>query len=131
MDAFLQCCGAVLVSVVLILSLGGKGKEFAALLALFGCCFTLLTATRYLEPVIGFVKTLVRLGKLDDALVTTLLKAVGIGILSELSALICTDAGNGGLGKALQILGTSVILWLSIPLFTMVLELIQALLGEL
>ena len=131
MDAFLQCCGAVLVAVVLILSLGGKGKDMAAVLALFVCCLTLLAAVRYLEPVVEFLNILVQTGNLDKSLVSVLLKAVGIGIVSEIAALICADSGNGSLGKALQILGTAVILWLSIPLFTMVLELIQTLLGEL
>ena len=131
MDGFVKCCGAVLVSVILILSLGVKGKDIAAVLALLVCCLTLLTALRYLEPVIDFVDKLIQIGNLDLSLVSVLLKAVGIGIVSEIAALICTDSGNGSLGKALQILGTAVIMWLSIPLFTMVLELIQALLGEL
>lgn len=131
MDAFLQCCGAVLIAVILILALGGKGKDIASVLALFVCTLTLLAALRYLEPVVGFLDTLAQIGNLDRSLISVMLKAVGIGIVSEIASLICGDSGNGSLGKALQILGTAVILWLSIPLFTMVLELIQTMLGEL
>lgn len=131
MDAFLQCCGAVLVAVILILTLGGKGKDIASVLALFVCSLTLLAALRYLEPVVDFLDTLAQIGNLDRSLISVMLKAVGIGIVSEIASLICGDSGNGSLGKALQILGTAVILWLSIPLFTMVLELIQTMLGEL
>lgn len=131
MDAFLQCCGAVLIAVILILTLGGKGKDIASVLALFVCSLTLLAALRYLEPVVDFLDTLAQIGNLDRSLISVMLKAVGIGIVSEIASLICGDSGNGSLGKALQILGTAVILWLSIPLFTMVLELIQTMLGEL
>jgi len=131
MDAFLQCCGAVLRAVILILTLGGKGKDIASVLALFVCTLTLLAALRYLEPVVDFLDTLAQIGNLDRSLISVMLKAVGIGIVSEIASLICGDSGNGSLGKALQILGTAVILWLSIPLFTMVLELIQTMLGEL
>ncbi len=131
MDLFLQCCGAVLVALVLILSLGGNSKDIGAILVLCSCCLILMASLRYLEPVVEFVNTLSQLGKLDSTLVSVLLKAVGIGIVSEIASLICADSGSGSMGKALQILSTCVILWLSIPLFTMVLELIQTLLGEL
>lgn len=60
-----------------------------------------------------------------------LLKAVGIGLVSEIAGLVCTDAGNGSLGKTLQMLGSAVILYLSLPIFTAMLELIREILREL
>ena len=60
-----------------------------------------------------------------------LLKAVGIGLVSEIAGLVCTDAGNGSLGKTLQLLGSAVILYLSLPIFTAMLELIREILREL
>ena len=42
----------------------------------------------------------------------------------------CTDAGNGALGKALQLLTGAVILWLSIPLIQALIELLSEMLGE-
>jgi hypothetical protein len=47
-------------------------------------------------------------------------------MLAEITELVCKDAGNNTLGKALQILSTSVILWLSIPLFNELISLIQS-----
>lgn len=44
--------------------------------------------------------------------------------------MVCTDAGNASLGKAVQLLGTAVILWLSLPLFKALVELLQSILGE-
>ena len=131
MDGFLRCCAAVLLSLIMILTLGGKGKDISALLGLLVCAMTLMMAMRYLEPVLEFIQTLSKVGNLNQNLTSILLKAVGIGLISEITCLICSDAGNASLGKTLQILSTSVILWLSIPLFTMVLELVQGLLGEL
>ena len=60
-----------------------------------------------------------------------LLKAVGIGLVSEIAGLVCNDAGNGSLGKTLQMLGSAVILYLSLPIFTAMLELIREILREL
>jgi hypothetical protein len=45
--------------------------------------------------------------------------------------MVCADAGNASLGKVLQILASAVILWLSLPVFTALIELIQKILGEL
>jgi stage III sporulation protein AD len=69
--------------------------------------------------------------KLNTDLLAVILKTVGIGIVGELATLICTDAGNTALAKTVQILTTAMILWLSIPLFESLLDLVQAILGEL
>lgn len=131
MTVFLQASGAVLLAVVLILTLGSHGKEMGALLGLGVCCMVALIALNYLQPVVDFLGTLETLGGLNHDLVEILLKAVGIGMISEIACLVCTDAGNASLGKAVQLLGMAVILWLSLPLFTALIELLQDILGEL
>ena len=131
MTLFLQTCAAVLLAVVLTLTVGSRSKEMAVLLGLAVCCMASLIAMNYLEPVMTFLDVLESSGKLDGDMVQTLLKAAGIGILTEISCLVCTDAGNASMGKSVQLLGTSVILWLSIPLFSTLLELIQTILGEI
>ena len=85
----------------------------------------------YLEPVVDFLQTLEDLGGLDRNMTATLLKAAGIGMVTEIAGLVCKDAGNESLGKVMQLLGTSVILWLSMPLLTALIELLQKILGEL
>ena len=64
-------------------------------------------------------------------MVATLLKVTGIGMVTEIAALVCKDAGNESMGKSMQLLGTATILWLSMPLLTALIELLQKILGEL
>lgn len=130
MTAFLQACAAVLLAVILILA-QGKNKEMGTLLSLGVCCMVVLIALSYLRPVIDFLGSLETLGGLDSTMVETLLKIAGIGMVSEIACLVCNDAGNSSLGKAVQLLGTAVILWLSVPLLTALVELLQTILGEL
>lgn len=130
MTAFLQACAAVLLAVILILA-QGKNKEMGTLLSLGACCMVALIALSYLRPVIDFLGSLETLGGLDGTMVETLLKIAGIGMVSEIACLVCNDAGNSSLGKAVQLLGTAVILWLSVPLLTALVELLQTILGEL
>lgn len=131
MTLFLQVCGAVLLSVILVLTLKNQGKEIGLLLAIGMCIMAALAAMQYLRPVMDFLKSLENLGGLDSTMVTALLKVTGIGMITEIANLICKDAGNESMGKALQLMGTAVILWLSMPLFTALITLIQKILGEL
>ena len=131
MALYLRLCGMVLTAVLLILTLGSRGKEFGLLLGLAVCCLGVMAALHYLQPVLDLIRTLESLGGLDETLISILLKIAGIGIVSEIAALICSDAGTASLGKALQLLGSAVILWMSIPLLTMLIELLQSILGVL
>lgn len=130
MTAFFQACAIALLAVILILS-QGKTKEMGVILSLAGCCMVAMAAAGYLGPVLHFLEKLEALGNLDSAMIGALLKITGIGMITEIASLVCSDSGNGSLGKAVQLMGTAVILWLSIPLFTALVELIQKILGEL
>ena len=131
MELFLKGCGAVLLTVILILALGNRAKDLSVVLLTGVCCMVALAALEYIKPILEFVRQLTELGGIDGTMVSILMKAAGIGFLSEISALICTDAGSSSLGKGIQFLGSMVILWLSIPMFRMLLDLLQNILGEL
>ena len=130
MDIFFQATAAVLLTVILYLTLNGQNKELALLLTLAVGCLVIIVAGRFIQPVVVFLEELQTAGQLDNSYLSVLLKVVGIAFLTEVASLVCTDAGNGTLGKTLQMLGTCVILWLSIPLLDALLALIQDILGE-
>ena len=129
MELYWKTTAAVLLAVVMILMLGRQ--DMGMLLALVVCAMAAIAALDYLEPVRELLKTLERMGNLDGDMIRILLKAVGIGLLTEISAMVCADSGKGSLGKMLQLLGTAAVLWMSIPLFTALLELIQEILNWL
>ena len=131
MTLYLQICGGIFLSVILFVTLKVSGKDLSVALTVAVCCMVSLTALYYLKPIIAVVKTLESIGGLNRDMVTILLKATGIGIVSEISNLVCKDAGNESMGKSMQLLGTAVILYLSMPLFSELLELMQKILGEL
>ena len=85
----------------------------------------MITAVSFIEPVFVFIRKLESVGKLNSEFLEILFKAVATGILAEIVGLICTDAGNASMGKTLKFLASGVILFLSIPLFTRLLELIE------
>ena len=131
MEQFIQAVAIVLISVVLCLFLSGHGKEYALLLSLGACCLVIVIALHFLQPVMELIAQLHDIGKLDSEWVSVLLKTVGIGLVTEIAALLCTDAGNASMGKAVQILGSVTVLWISIPLMNSLLALISQILGEI
>ncbi len=128
----MKSIGLVLIAAFLslILSAGSK-KDFAVLLATGACCMVCLAAMEYLKPVVTFFQRLQAQGNWNGELFSILLKAVGIGILGEIASLLCSDTGNAALGKTITVLSSAVILWMSLPLFSSLLNTISEILGEL
>lgn len=130
MDAFLRCAALALTGVILSLVLGRRTPDLGVLLTLAVCVLLGLTALRLLDPVVELLRQLRRLGCLDGDALSILLKTAGIAVISELAALICSDAGEGALGKALQLLANAAILWLSLPLFQQILTMLEGVLTQ-
>lgn len=130
MTSFWQSIAAVLLAVVVGITLSKQGKDSQLLLTLTVCCMVSAVAVTYLSPVVSFVHQLETVSHLDSELIEILLKSVGIALIGEIAGLLCTDSGNSALGKAVQLLSTAVILWLSVPLLQKFLELLQDILGE-
>ena len=130
MGLFWKAAGAVLVSIVLQQALGKREKDISVVLSIAVCCMIGLVVFYYLEPVLDLLWELESLGNLQDGLLGILLKGLGIGFVAEFAGMVCADAGNGSLGKTIQLLGGTVILYLSIPVFRALLELIMKILGE-
>lgn len=131
MTLFLQASGALLLAVILVLALKSHSKEIAAILSITVCCLAAIAALNYLQPILDFLQSIEQLAGLNSTMVETLLKVTGIGMISEISCLVCKDAGNESMGKSMQLLGTAVILYLSVPMFYSLIELLQKILGEL
>ena len=129
MELFFKAVAAAMVIAVLALALSKQGKDFGLLLSMAGCVLLGLLLFQFLEPVLDFLGYLQTLGDLNGEILSVLLKIVGVGLVSEIAAMICTDAGNASLGKNLQILGSAVILMISIPIFQMLMDLLTQILG--
>lgn len=131
MDLYLKVTAGVLLSVVLCLVLTKQGKDYTLLLSLAVCAMVMIAASSYLQQLISFFSRLAQMGQLKNELLNLMLKAVGIGLISQIAGMICADAGNQSLGKTLQILSTAVILWISIPLLEEILSLMESVLGAI
>lgn len=131
MNTVLKAISVCLIATVLWITLSSYNKNFALLLSVCVCCGILIPAYEYLSPVLKYFDELQIGSGWDPTAMQTVIRAAGVGILSELAALICTDAGNASIAKAIRILSTTCIMWLSLPMFRTLMELIERLVHKL
>ncbi len=129
MDIFLKTTAGVMIAVVLSVILAKQGKDLSVLLVLAVCAMVAVAAMGFIGDVIEFLRKLESIGNLNHDILTVLMKCVGISMLAEITALVCSDSGNAAMGKVLLLLATAVILWLSIPIFEELIELAEDVLG--
>ena len=129
MSIFWKTAAGILTAIILWINLNQSNKDTSVLMTLAVCAMTMMAAASFLQPVVSFVDKIQDVGKLDAGLVSTVLKVVGVGIITEIAALICKDAGNESMGKALQFVSAGVVLWISIPVFEKLLALLDKILG--
>ncbi len=128
MSIFYKSTGLVLVVLFLSLTIEKREKDFASLLTMTGCCALAVMAMTYMRPVLDLLWKINAAARLQDGVLGILLKATGIGLVTEISGTICTDSGNGALAKVLRILASVLIFNLMIPLMESLLSFIQEML---
>jgi stage III sporulation protein AD len=129
MGEYLRWAAVVLVGVILTIVVGKQSRDMSLLLTLSVCVMVCIASMHVLEPVVELLRELRRLGGLDPEVCSIALKCAGIGLLTELIDLICADAGERAMGKALEVLGAATIVWLSLPLIRQILHLIEGVLS--
>lgn len=128
MDGFLKTTACVLITLVLFITIDKKAKDIAVVIGAVACIMIAIVTMTYIQPIISFFHQLQSIGNFDPESMSILLRCVGIGILAEIVSLICTDAGNAALGKMVQLSAGIVVLWLSLPLFKKLIELVEGIL---
>ena len=128
MDILWKATAGILITVIICLVLSRQNKDISMLLVICVCCMICSAAMGYYRQIFQFIRKLEYTGSLNGAVIV---KSVGIALLTEITVLICSDSGNAALGKVIQILSSAVMLWLCIPLFSELLELVEKILGYL
>lgn len=128
MNTVIKAICGILIALVLSQVLSKQGKDFSLLVIVAVCCMVMTAAAVFIEHILDFFQRLQLLGQLNSEIMEILLKTVGIGLLTEMTVLICNDMGNAAMGKSLQLLATAAILWLSLPLFEELLQLLESVL---
>ena len=124
MDTLLQVAGLGLIAVLLGLVL----KKGNGVLALAACAAMTVSIVRLAEPVVSFLSELRQLAGLEPALLQPLLRTVGIGLLTQLTASVCADAGESTVARLIELCGSVLGIYTALPLLEAVLSLLRTML---
>ena len=128
MDGFIKITAGILVALLLVSALSKQGKDISLVLTVAVCCMVAACIFEYLRPVVDFLDELKSIGNIDPDSIGILLKATGIVLLGEITSNICLDAGNTAMSKGVLMVSSAVTLWLSVPLFRNLIEMIEEIL---
>lgn len=129
MELFLQAAAIAVITVVLTSLLKKTNRELALLLTLAACILIGLFFMRLAEPIVDFLSKLRNLAGLDKTLMTPMLKTIGIGFLTQISATVCADAGENAIAKLVEICGGVLALYVALPLLDAVLDMVEQMSG--
>ena len=129
MSDFIKIIAGIFTAIILWICLSNKATS--VLLSLAVCSAALTVGLKFLQPVIDFLNNIRLLGNINEDLFKIMMKVVGIGVLAEFSSLICKDAGNEAMGKSVQIVSIILILRMSIPVFEILITLLDDILGSI
>ena len=125
MQELIQVSVIGVVTVVFAALLKKNSRELALLLTIAACVLMGILIVRMVEPVLSFLAKLRNLAGVDAELMTPLLKTVGIGLLTQLSASVCTDAGESAIAKLIELCGSILAIYAALPLLEAVIDMIQ------
>lgn len=129
MQSFLQAAVLGVLAAVLATLLKRNSKDLALVLTIAACCIIGVLVVRTAEPIVDFLGRLQGMTGLDAELMTPMLKAVGIGLLTEIAAGVCADAGEGAIGKLVELAGGLLALSVALPLLEAVLQILKTMGG--
>jgi stage III sporulation protein AD len=103
-------------------------QELGLVLALAAGVLLLSLSLEALEGVRAFLDLLAETAGLSPAILSPVLKTMGIAIVTKLSAELCRDAKEGGIAAFVETAGAAMALFVSLPLLRTVLSMITELL---
>jgi Stage III sporulation protein AC/AD protein family. len=105
-----------------------QSPELALVLSLCACTLGAAVLLQALRPLLSLANSLAAKAGLEPELAEPLWKCLGMGLLTEISAGLCADAGQTALAKVVELGGGILCLCVSLPLLQAVLALIEGLL---
>lgn len=98
--------------------------ELAIATVIAGSIIMLIFILQYFTDVLAVLNTIVQKTGIDNELFSTVLKIVAVGYLIEFGANVCNDSGNTSIGDKIILGGKLLILILSLPILTSLLDIV-------
>lgn len=124
MELLIKAAVLGIVAALIALLLKKSNPEMALLLAIGAVAVILVMAVELVSGVKEMVQLTVELSGVSSAILSPVLKCVGIAIVTRIAADICKDAGQSSVSSSVELVGTAAALYVSMPLMKTLLQMI-------
>ena len=118
----IKIIGIGLVSLIIIIILKQYRPEFAVYVSILAGIFILVLSISQISGVINLLKSLASKANINSEFLGIILKITGIAILTEFAVSICQDSGESSIANKIDIGGKVMIITISIPIISSLLE---------
>ena len=128
MDEVIKIVGIGLISLIIIIIIKQYKPDFAVYVSIIAGILIIYLIFNKLEGIIILLKTISNKSGINNEFLELLLKITGISFLAEFTINLCKDSGEGAIASKIE-MGTKVIIVsMSIPIISNLLEVITKLL---
>lgn len=123
----LKIIGIGLIGTTAALIVGEYKKELSFAITVATGVIIMALMINQIEPIIDAVDNIFMKTSLDKEYVKILIKALGICFLTQIAVDSCKDSGNTAIAAKVEIAGKILVLFVALPLFLSLLELVGSL----
>ena len=124
MDEIIKIVAIGLISLVIIIILKQYKPEFDIYISIITGLIIIYMVINRLEGIINLLKTISNKSGINNQFLELLLKITGIAFLTEFAINLCKDAGENAIASKIEIGSKVVIVSMSIPIISSLLEII-------
>ena len=124
MQELTKIIGIGLLTLVIIIILKQYNPEFAIYASILAGILILVIAFEKMTGIIELLQTISNKTYINKSFLTILIKITGIAFLTEFAVSICSDAGEKAIASKIEIGSKIIIITMSMPIITSLLELV-------
>lgn len=124
MDEIIKIIGIGLIALVIAIILKQYRPEYAIYVSIIAGVLILVLAMEKFSGIINLLKSISDKTYINKQFLGILLKVTGIAIITEFAVTICADAGEKAIASKIEIGSKVIIVAMSIPIISSLLELI-------
>lgn len=124
MTDVIKIIGIGLLALIIIVILKQYKPEFAIYVSMTAGVLILVLAIQKLTGIINLLQSLANKTYINKSFLSILLKITGIAFITEFAVSICSDAGEKAIASKIEIGSKVIIIAMSIPIITSLLELV-------
>lgn len=124
MEVVIKCAAAALLSSLVCLLIKRTNPEMSMILSAGAIVIIVAAALGFASSLIELAQAVRNISSGADVLITPVLKCVGIGAVTKISAELCRDSSQNSAAAAVDMAGTLCAIGVSMPLILSMLKMI-------